>query len=292
MSFGTNTEQTPEKSPLLSEVDSLYLFQLIKDRSGIVLTQEKGYLIESRLLPIIRESGFKNLSELVGALRSGRSGLATQVINAIVTHETYFYRDQKPFDILKQSLFPTLLAARQKNPRILRIWCAASSSGQEPYTIAFLWKDMNFPEGVQKIEIFATDISAPVIDRAKIGTYSQFEVQRGLPIQTLVKYFKQVDGEWQIDASIRAMVKFQVHNLLDDPKSFGKFDVILCRNVLIYFDPPTKGRILQSLSQTLQPEGYLMLGGSETVLGITDIFESMEGLRGVYKLNKESAKTV
>lgn len=287
MTLGLSSERFSQENPLLNDMDSKFLCQMIRDRSGILLTQEKSYLIESRLLPIIRDNGFKNLSELVLALKSGRSGLATQVINAIVTHETYFYRDQKPFDIIKQTLLPILAASREKSMRPLRIWCAACSSGQEPYSIAFLWKESHLSQTPLKLEILATDISAPVIDRAKLGVYSQFEIQRGLPIQTLVKHFKQTEGEWQVDVNIRNMVKFQIHNLLDDPKAFGKFDIILCRNVLIYFDPLTKSRILTSLSQVLQPDGYVMLGGAETVLGITDIFESLEGLRGVYKISKK-----
>jgi chemotaxis protein methyltransferase CheR len=284
MNMGFNADKMGDKVPLLSEADSAYLCQMIRDRAGIVLTQDKSYLIESRMMPIIRDNGLKNMTELVGALRSGRAGLSTQVINAIVTHETYFYRDQKPFDIIKQNLLPAIIESRAKSGKTVRIWCAASSSGQEPYTVAFLWKDLQLKDPSMRIEILATDISAPIVDKAKLGVYSQFEVQRGLPIQTLVKYFKQVEGEWQIDVSIRNMVKFQTHNLLDDPRAFGKFDIVLCRNVLIYFDPPTKAKIMHSIASVLNPDGYMMLGGAETVLGITDIFESMDGLRGVYKL--------
>lgn len=270
----------------LSSADYQYLCDLLKTRSGLALSTDKGYLIESRLLPVARENSLKNISELVSALRANRSGLATQVINAMATHETFFFRDGKPFELFKDFMLPSI-AETNKAVKHMRIWCAACSSGQEPYTLSMILKEKREFAG-WSIDIVGTDISSAIVERAKSGMFTQFEVQRGLPIQLLVKYFKEVESDWQIDPEIRKSVKFQILNLLDDFRGIGKFDVVMCRNVLIYFDPPTKAKVLENISKQMNPHAFLVLGGSETVLGLSHLFELVEGKRGIYKLANPS----
>lgn len=266
----------------LSAADYQYLCDFLKARSGLALTQEKVYLVENRLLPVARENSLKNVGELVSALKAGRSGLATQVINAMATHETFFFRDGKPFEAFKDYMLPSIMQHNEKTKRV-SIWCAACSSGQEPYTLSMMMhekKDL----ASWNVEILGTDISAPIIERAKKGHFTQFEVQRGLPVQMLVKYFKQVESDWQINPEMRKNIKFQILNLLDDFRNIGRFDLVCCRNVLIYFDAPTKTRILENIAKVLHPHGFLVLGGSETVLGLSHLYEVAEGRRGIYKL--------
>lgn len=284
--FQSSSTGTQNIASDLSSADYQYLCDLLKQKSGLSLSQEKGYLIENRLLPVARENSLKNVSELVVALRSGRAGLAVQVVNAMATHETFFFRDGKPFENFKDCILPSLLESNRMTHKI-NIWCAACSSGQEPYTLAMMLKDAkDFSNW--NVNILGTDISAPIIERAKSGSFTQFEVQRGLPVQLLIKHFRQVESDWQLDPEIRKSVKFQILNLLDDFRGLGKFDVVFCRNVLIYFDPPTKTRVLENIAKSLNPSGFLILGGSETVLGLSHLFELVEGKRGVYKLTSAS----
>jgi chemotaxis protein methyltransferase CheR len=166
----------------------------------------------------------------------------------------------------------------------IRIWSAAASSGQECYSLAMILSEMSAQLAGWKIEILGTDLSTEILDRAREGVYSQFEAQRGLPISLLVKYFQQVGDRWQISQKIRSMVQYKEFNLLNDPRSLGKFDVVFCRNVLIYFDQPTKAKILNNIAGLMPNDGYLFLGGAETVLGITDKFQLLAGQRGVYGL--------
>jgi chemotaxis protein methyltransferase CheR len=199
----------------------------------------------------------------------------------MTTNETFFFRDKTPFDTLKEAILPDLVA--QRKPR-LRIWCAACSTGQEPYSIAMMLdENPNLVRGA-KVEIVGTDISNRVLDKAKAGLYSQFEVQRGLPVQSLMKHFKQKDDVWQISDKMRASVKFKEHNLMDEPTAFGKFDVVFCRNVLIYFDPQTKAKVLKRISSVMNPGGSLLLGAAETVVGVTKDFEATKERRGLFKL--------
>ena len=259
-----------------------FLCKLLKDRSGLVLTRDKAYLLESRLLPVARKSDLKSVDELVAAVRMRPNGdLARDVVEAMTTNESFFFRDIKPFDQFKNFVLPQLMKARAAR-RHIRIWSAACSSGQEPYTLGMLLAEQQAMLAGWTIDITATDLSTEILDKAQAGLYSQFEVQRGLPIQYLMKYFKQQGERWQIDAAIRNRVRFRVFNLLDDPASLGGFDVIFCRNVLIYFDQPTKTMVLDRLSRILSPDGYLFLGGAETVLGISDKFQASSDNRGVY----------
>ncbi|MBY0431848.1 MAG: protein-glutamate O-methyltransferase CheR, partial [Rhodospirillales bacterium] len=205
------------------------------------------------------------------------------VTEAMTTNESFFFRDIKPFDIFRQTVLPHLLQHRAAK-KTFRVWCAAASSGQEPYTLAMLLKEEAAKLAGWRFEIVGTDISTEVLDRAKSGMYSQFEVQRGLPIQLLVKYFKKQGELWQIDAGIRSMVQYKHFNLLHDPKPLGQFDVVFCRNVLIYFDQPTKTRVLDAIARQMPGDGFLYLGGAETVLGISDKFVPLPGQRGIYGL--------
>jgi len=248
-----------------------------------VLTREKAYLLESRLLPVARKRGLKSVDELVGAVRQRPSGdIARDVVEAMTTNESFFFRDIKPFEQFKSVVLPALLKSRAAR-RQIRIWSAACSSGQEPYTLSMLLAEEQAKLAGWSIDILATDLSTEILEKAEAGLYSQFEVQRGLPIQYLVKYFKQQGERWQIDAGLRSRVRYRVFNLLDEPAGLGGFDVIFCRNVLIYFDQPTKTTVLARLARVLAPDGFLYLGGAETVLGISDKFQASPDNRGIYR---------
>jgi len=262
--------------------DFQFLATLVKDRSGLVLTQDKAYLLESRLMPVARKRGMKGLEELVGSLRTRMdNGLADEITEAMTTNESFFFRDIKPFDIFRDTVLPNLIKTRA-NKKSFRIWCAAASSGQEPYSIAMVLKEAAAQLAGWRYEIIGTDISKEMLDKAEAGLYSQFEVQRGLPVQHLVKYFKKRDDLWQIDSSLRGMVQYKEFNLLEDMKTLGTFDVVFCRNVLIYFDQQTKGEVLGKMASQMSDDGVLYLGGAETVLGISDAFQPVQGLRGIY----------
>ena len=263
-----------------------YLRKLLKDRSGLMLSGEKQYLAESRLLPVARRHGMTTLAELVGKLKAApvAAPLTSEVVEAMTTNETFFFRDKLPFEHLRDTIMPALIAARAREKRI-RIWCTAASTGQEPYSIAMTLKDMGSALAGYRVDIVATDLSMEVLDRAKAGTYSQFEVQRGLPIQQLVKYFSK-DGEtWQIAPEIRAMVQYRSLNLLNDFSPFGTFDLVFCRNVLIYFDQETKIGVFERVARMMPDDSYLVLGAAETVVGLTDAFKPMIEKRGLYAPN-------
>lgn len=272
----------------MKQQDFEYLQKLLKERSGIILAIDKTYLVESRLMPVARSRGLTGVDELLQALRlRGDPAMITEVVDAMTTNESFFFRDIKPFESFREHVLPGLAAARKAGPnKRLRIWSAACSSGQEPYTLAMILKEeAKLIEGIQ-VEIIATDLSTEIVDKAKAGMYTQFEVQRGLPIQLLVKYFKQEGEQWQVDKSLRDMVSVRQFNLLDDYRKLGKFDVVFCRNVLIYFDQPTKGDILDRIATSLAADGVLYLGGAESVLGLTQAFKPQEGMRGVYGLTE------
>ena len=266
----------------MTPLDYEYLRKLLKDRSGLLLSSDKQYLIESRLMPLARKAGLSGIGELVQKIKAGAEPLIVDVVEAMTTNETFFFRDKVPFDNVRQTVLPQLLKARA-NRRSLRIWCAAASTGQEPYSLATLLKD-DLPAG-WRAEIVATDLSLEVLEKAKSGIYSQFEVQRGLPIQLLVKHFKQVGDVWQINPDIRAMVRYQQANLLNDFSYLGVFDIIFCRNVLIYFDQPTKIDVFGRMQKLTEQDGYLFLGAAETVIGLTDAYRACPDMRGVYAPN-------
>lgn len=262
-----------------------YLRKLLRERSGLVLSAEKQYLAESRLVPVARRHSIATLGELVAKLKTAeQSPLATDVIEAMATNETFFFRDKLPFDHFRDTVLPALITARAREKRI-RIWCTAASTGQEPYSLAMVLREFGAKLAGFRTEIIATDISADVLARAKAGIYSQFEVQRGLPIQLLVKFFSQVGETWQIAPEIRAMVEFRPLNLLKDFSALGTFDMVFCRNVLIYFDQDTKIGIFNRIARQVPDDGYLVLGAAETVVGLTDAFKPVADRRGLYAPN-------
>jgi chemotaxis protein methyltransferase CheR len=264
--------------------DYEYLRKLLKERSGLDLSADKQYLVESRLVPLARKSSLQGIPELVQKMRNGADALTGEVVEAMTTNETFFFRDKIPFDHLKEAVIPALVQARAAR-RSLRIWCAASSTGQEPYSIAMCLKEASAALSGWRTEIVATDLSLAVLEKSKAGIFSQFEVQRGLPIQLLVKYFTQTGELWQLNADIRGMVQHRQLNLLQDFSHLGTFDIIFCRNVLIYFDQTTKANIFDRLSRMLEPDGVLALGAAESVVGITSAFKPYPDRRGLYRPN-------
>jgi chemotaxis protein methyltransferase CheR len=262
------------------EFDHLRAF--LKARSGLALGPEKRYLVESRLAPVCQRHGLQGLAELVSCLRrAGDPALESAVIEAMTTNETFFFRDRAPFELFRDVLLPRCLARRDGSRRI-RIWCAAASTGQEPYSLAMLLHEAGPLLSGWTVEILATDISAEVVERARSGLYTQFEVQRGLPVRLLLKYFTQVGKNWQLSPAIRSAVKFRPLNLLRNFAELGAFDVIFCRNVLIYFDTPTKTEVLRRLARSLNPGGAVLLGAAETVIGLSDALVPDPEHRGLY----------
>jgi chemotaxis protein methyltransferase CheR len=268
---------------LVTPFDYEFLRKLLKERSGLDLSSDKQYLVESRLIPLARRAGLVGIAELVQKLKGGSDALTSEVVEAMTTNETFFFRDKVPFDHLREAILPALLQARA-NRRSLRIWCAASSTGQEPYSIAMCVKEFAALAG-WRIDIVATDLSQAVLEKSRAGIFSQFEVQRGLPIQMLVKYFTQAGELWQLNAELRAMVQHRQLNLLQDFSHLGRFDLIFCRNVMIYFDQDTKAGMFDRLAKVLEPDGVLVLGAAETVIGITEAFKPNPERRGLYSPN-------
>ena len=265
----------------MTPLDYDYLRKCLKQRSGLVLTADKQYLVESRLLPVARKVGLVNLTALVNQLKRGDELLMTAVVEAMATNESFFFRDKIPFYHFTSIVMPALIAAR-RSTRTIRIWCAAASTGQEPYSLAMCLKEMEDDHIGWRVELLASDLSGESLEKARQGLYTQFEVQRGLPIHFLVRYFKQVRELWEIAPELRAMVKYRQHNLLSDFSHLGVFDLIFCRNVLIYFDPATKVDVLDRLARATASDGYLVLGAAETVVGLTDSFKVVGEKHGLY----------
>jgi chemotaxis protein methyltransferase CheR len=270
--------------------DYEYLRKLLREQSGLDLSADKQYLIESRLLPLSRKAGLDGIGDLVQKMKAGSTSITTQVVEAMTTNETFFFRDKTPFDHFRDSIMPEMLRARTSRKSV-RIWCAAGSTGQEPYSLAMCLKEMNGALAGWRVEIIATDLSQEVLEKSKAAIYSQFEVQRGLPIQLLVKYFKQIGELWQVNAEVRAMVQHRQLNLLHDFSQLGLFDVIFCRNVLIYFEQDTKIKIFNRLAKATEADGFLVLGAAETVVGLTDVFKPSPERRGLYRPNAAPART-
>lgn len=266
----------------VSQADIVYLRDLVYKRSSIVLEADKDYLVEARLGPIAREEGCADVASLVALMRKDAAPrLPTKVVEAMTTNETTFFRDTHPFEALTKKLIPTLLRTRATT-KTISIWSAACSTGQEPYSIAMLL-DETFPELKDwRVRIVATDLASTVLERARQAKYRQLEVNRGLPARLLVKYFDRVESEWQVKESIRKRVDFVQLNLMDNWPHTGKFDLVFLRNVLIYFDVPTKQNILRRVRQVLAPDGVLFLGGAETTLHIDPAYEREQFERSVY----------
>ena len=264
--------------------DFEFISSLLKSRSGLVLTIDKSYLLESRLMPVARKHGLKGLDELVAAVReTANAELTVDITEAMTTNESFFFRDTKPFDLFREKILPPLLESRA-DQKSFRIFCAAASSGQEPYSLAMILKEEAAKLEGWRIDIIGTDISTEILAKAESGLYSQFEVQRGLPIQFLVKYFEQRESQWEIKKEIRDMVTYKEFNLLKDLSPLGRFDVVFCRNVLIYFDQETKGQVLDRIANLMPSDGTLFLGGAETVLGVSSRFQPVAGQRGIYEV--------
>jgi chemotaxis protein methyltransferase CheR len=262
---------------------------LLKQRSGLAIGPDKLYLLETRLAPILKRQDLRDLSALAERLRGPRmDALAQEVVEAMTTNESLFFRDDKPFEHFRTQALPRLHAARPPGAPV-RIWSAAASSGQEAYSLAMAITDMRASLGDRRVEIIATDIAREQLARAREGLYSQFEVQRGLPIQMLVKHFRKEAAGWRVAETIRRMVDFREWNLLTDLRGLGRFDIVFCRNVLIYFDPPTKARVLDAIAALMPADGLLYLGGAETVLGITSRLAPIANARGVYGLSSVTA---
>ncbi|MGB0719364.1 MAG: CheR family methyltransferase [Bdellovibrionales bacterium] len=258
--------------------------KLLKEKSGLIVSQDKAYLLESRLSPVAKSWGFETLSAMTQTLHGVPDAkLVEDIVEAMTTNETSFFRDTRPFDMFRDHLLTYMKDARKVQKRV-RIWCAAASSGQEPYTLAMVIKELAAEYPGWQFTITATDISNDILEQAKAGVYSQFEVQRGLPIQLLMKYFTQNGQSWQVCDALKSMISYRQFNLLHSMSGLGTFDIIFCRNVLIYFDEPTKGTVLANMARQLEPDGFLVLGGAETVIGITDAFAPVPNQRGAYGL--------
>jgi chemotaxis protein methyltransferase CheR len=269
---------TAPLSPLSFET----LATLLKTKSGLVIGRDKLYLLETRLAGIVKREKLPDMNGLADRLRRhGSDMLARDVVEAMTTNESFFFRDDKPFQHFRAHALPRLVAARPAGSTV-RVWSAASSSGQEAYSLAMIVAESSSLLAGRKVEIVGTDIARDQLARAREGVYSQFEVQRGLPVQMLMRYFHKQDANWRLTDNIRAMAQFRECNLLSDLRALGRFDIVFCRNVLIYFDQPTKTRVLEAIAGLMPADGLLYLGGAETVLGITSRFAPLPNERGVY----------
>lgn len=260
-----------------------FISKLVRDKSAIVLESTKGYLVESRLAPIARECGLDTIEKLVEQLQKPNSqALAQKVVDAMTTNETSFFRDLHPFQALKTTIIPDLIKARASE-RVLNIWSNACSSGQEVYTIAMVLKE-SFPElGGWKVRLIASDLSSKILDKARAGVFTQTEVNRGLPMPLLLKYFVKEGIQWKLKDDIRSMVEFHAINLIEPfPTSVNRMDIVFLRNVLIYFSPETKTSILSRIRTSLRSDGILFLGGSETTMNLNVKFEKQQTGNAVY----------
>ena len=263
----------PEAGTALQPEDFNYFRGLLQRRAAIVLEDEKAYLVESRLSLLSHREGFPSLGALATHLRSGGDDrLQRKVVEAMTTNETSFFRDAHPFQSLRQAVLPDLLRRRGAE-RILSVWCAACSSGQEPYSVAMLLREYGPALEGWNVRIIASDLSTEMLERARLGRYTDAEVNRGLPAPLLEKYFRRHGGEWRIRDDLRGMVEFRAINLIDPWPALPALDVVLLRNVLIYFDLPAKRCTLERVRKVLRPDGCLFLGGSETTLNLHDGYE-------------------
>jgi chemotaxis protein methyltransferase CheR len=253
-----------------------YLRTLVQHRAAICLEEDKLYLAEARLTELSRREGFESVAALMERVLSApHNGLAAKVVEAMTTNETYFFRDVAPFEALRKLVLPEL-TGRRAAARRLQIWCAASSSGQEPYSVAMLLRE-HFPQLASwRVDFLATDLSAEMVERARRGRYSQIEVNRGLPAPLLVKYFVPDGPDWRVRDDVRRGIEFRPFNLIHPWAGLPRVDILLLRNVLIYFDVPTKKQILARARQLLRPDGYLFLGGAETTFNLDDAFERVD----------------
>jgi chemotaxis protein methyltransferase CheR len=258
--------------------------QLVHARSGVMVDPTKIYPIETRLNPVVRREGFASLTDMIQAIRTHRNErLMWAVAEALASSETSFFRDRTPFDQFRDEMLPALAASRRDRP--IRVWSAACATGQEPYSLAMIVDDERSKLQGARIELFGSDISERLLEKAQSGVYTQFEVQRGLPIRLLVRHFEKADEMWVLAPRLRQMVRWRRINLLADLRALGQFDIIFCRNVVSAFDAPTRRRALEQLARALPRDGWLVLGMDESVEGVTEALRPAPGHPGVYSLN-------
>lgn len=273
----------------LTGPDFDHLCAQVRARSGLVLGPDKAYLVASRLDSVARAAGLASVPALLSRLRADASDpLVERCVEALATHESSFFRDAAPFERLATEILPALIA-RRRSSRSLRIWCAACAAGQEPYSLAMLLLEQGAALAGWRLEILATDLSRPILARARAGLYSSFEARRGLSPERLQRWFAAEGEGWRVVPKVQALVSFREHNLLSGTAGLGVFDLILCRNVLIYFDSLAKAKVLDGLALRLAPDGALLLGGAETVLGLSSKLCAAEGGRGLYRLASAAA---
>ncbi len=259
-----------------------FFLMLLRKESGLALDESKKYLLETRLEPLAAQEGYASINDLYMAVRNTNNSLLRQeVVDAMTTNETSFFRDRMPFDIFKNEVIPDLIKRNERSRRI-RIWCAACSTGQEPYSLAMELASMSAKMPGWNIKILGTDITEAVLKKAREGTYSQHDIQRGLPTPYLIRFFKQSGMNWVLNSDLKRMVEFKRLNLLSNFSWIGQFDIVFCRNILIYFDVETKKTVIGRIGGVLAPHGALFLGGSETLLGIDNPFVRAGGMKGKY----------
>ena len=256
----------------VSVADSSFVRQMVREQSSIALGEDKEYLIEARLAPLARREGLESVGELINVLRAGKLELRDEVVGALATNETWFFRDLDPFEALRRHAIPAILASNGGSS--LSMWSAAASTGQEAYSLALLVVE-HFAE-VPQVTILGSDLSSEVIDQARSGHFSQFEVNRGLPVSLLVKYFSQEGNRWRLLERVRAMVTFRQLNLARPLPAMAMMDVVFLRNVLIYFEPVTRVAVLDRVARILHPGGYLFLGSTETTYGLGSSFQRVQ----------------
>jgi chemotaxis protein methyltransferase CheR len=265
--------------------DFEFLARLLKERSGLVLTKDKGYLVENRLMPLVRTRRHRGIVDMVAALRAGEPALAEAVVEAMMAKDTGFFRDWKPFEHFRSVVLPNLIAARRAR-RAFRILCAGVSTGQEAYSLAMILAARGDALEGWQAEIVGIDLSAAAVAAAAAGLYSQFDVQRGLPIRGLLAHFRKEDDSWRIAEDLRTRAAFKTWNLLDDLFPLGRFDVVLCRNVLPYFDMQTKFAVLQKLGRSMTDDGVLYVGLQEPLAGVSASFQPVDVRLGIYAAHR------
>ena len=269
----------------MTDPDYDHFCRIVLARSGLVLNDGKAYLVQSRLEPIAKSMGIAGTAGLLALLRAGPPpGLEQRCVDAMATHESMFFRDTTPFEQIATVVLPELARSRPAG-QALRIWCAACSSGQEPYSLAIIIQELSGLLGGRRVEIIGTDMSDAILNKARSGLYSDFEVRRGLTPERLSRWFQRSGDSWQASAQLKGMITFQKHNLLDGVGAMGPFDIVLCRNVLIYFDPAGKARVLEQIARAIAPDGAHFLGSAETVIGLSNAFTAPTGRGGYYRPN-------
>ena len=276
---------------MIAPHDYRFLAELLHGQSGLCLGEGKEYLIQSRLLPLAQRLGLADIGALCARLRQTADlALVAAIGEAMVTHESLFFRDEVPFQLLRERILPELIEARASQRR-LRIWSAGASTGQEAYSVAMLLEGFAGALRGWTVDILGTDYSAAAVARARVGIYTHFEVQRGLPETLRQRYFTSEGAAWRLNDAIRRKVRFQQANLLRPFGHAGPFDLVFCRNVLIYFDVPTKRGVLERLAQVLAPDGYLFLGSSESAIGVTQrLARAADAQTSVYRLARSAAR--